>query len=442
MRYGERSATIKTKFKFVGQILWVAFAVGSVALCLSATPRQEATAPVASGGGVSVQGGAATAVDSRGFVGDEGCRSCHAREFEGYMGTRHRLDSQLPTKDSIHGHFDAGRNTMESLDPAVRFRMEARAGAKGEAFFETAIEGSKGHEKTRTEQIGLVVGSGRKGQTYLYWRGDELFELPVSYWTSLDRWVNSPGYVDGTADFDRGINPRCLECHSTYFQVIQKPQPGFHYDRANFTLGISCERCHGAGAEHVRMHTAGGTGGNGSVGAESGAGANGVTLKMPPVGIERDRQIDVCAQCHGGIGSSLTPAFTYKPGATLSSYISLESDPLARVDVHGNQVALLEKSRCFQSSPNMTCSTCHELHSAEREAASYSEKCLTCHQATACPTFSKMPHQDTANCVDCHMPLQSSTSLAIDTNDERVAVRVRNHWIRVYPSAGAEHQKH
>jgi hypothetical protein len=325
---------------------------------------------------------------------------------------------------------------MESLDPGVAFRMDAHAGANGEAFYETAIEGTPGHEKTRMEQIGLVFGSGRKGQTYLYWRGDELFELPVSYWMSLDRWVNSPGYLDGTADFNRGINPRCLECHSTYFQVAENPQPGFHYDRTKFTLGISCERCHGAGAEHVRQHSAGARA-NGAVSNTAAA----TVAKMPPVEIERDRQIDVCAQCHGGIGKGLTPAFSFKPGTTLASYISLESDPRARVDVHGNQVALLEKSQCFQSSASMTCSTCHELHSPEREAASYSDKCLTCHQASACPTFSKMPHQAVTNCIDCHMPLQSSTSLAVDTEDERVAVKVRTHWIRVYPSSGAEHHK-
>ncbi len=96
---------------------------------------------------------------------------------------------------------------------------------------------------------------------------------------------------------------------------------------------------------------------------------------------------------------------------TLAPHISLEANPLARVDVHGNQVALLEKSRCFQSSASMTCSTCHKLHEPEREAAAYSDKCLTCHQASACPTFSKMPAPAVTNCIDCHMPLQESNSL-------------------------------
>ncbi len=67
-------------------------------------------------------------------------------------------------------------------------------------------------QKTRTERIDIVTGSGIKGQTYLYWKGDQLFQLPVSYWTDLKRWITSPGYTEGVANFDRPIVPRCLEC--------------------------------------------------------------------------------------------------------------------------------------------------------------------------------------------------------------------------------------
>ena len=329
---------------------------------------------------------------------------------------------------------------MASLDPGVSFRMTT----KGGGFYETGFEGAPGHQKAHTEKIDIVIGSAKKGQSYLYWRGDELFELPVSYWTILDRWVNSPGYVDGTADFDRAITPRCLECHASFIQEIGGgSKAGFHYDRASLVTGISCERCHGAGAEHVRSHSAAAAvsgSAAGSVGTAGVAAATAVTGKMPPLRFERDRQVEICAQCHGGIGKNLSPAFSFKPGEELAPHISLELNPLARVDVHGNQVALLEKSRCFQSSASMTCSTCHNLHEPEREAASYSEKCLTCHQASACPTFSKMPTPTVTNCVDCHMPLQESNSLRVDLEDEQVPIKVRNHWIRVYPSQASPHQ--
>lgn len=414
--------------------------VGAVlSFCVATRGQQAASRANASGAasGAAVPSGGP--VEKRGFVGDNACRACHQLEFQSYQTTRHHLDSALPSAETIHGHFDAGRNAMESLDPGVSFRMDAKNGG----FFETSIVGQVGHEKTHTEKIDVVIGSGKKGQTYLYWRGDELFELPVSYWTNLDRWVNSPGYVDGTANFDRGINSRCLECHATYFQQIKLSERGFHFDKDHFVVGITCEQCHGPGSAHVRQHSNQTVAGQPAANANPSYGSSGAALapsKMPPLGIERDRQIDICAQCHGGIGHELKPAFSFEPGDALASYTSLETNPLARVDVHGNQVALLEKSRCFQSSPSMTCSTCHNSHEPEHEAASYSAKCLTCHQASACPTFSKMPTPAVTNCVDCHMPIQESKSLTVSMENQNVADPVRNHWIRIYPSSASQHQ--
>ena len=108
-------------------------------------------------------------------------------------------------------------------------------------YFQTAVTGTPPEVSSQTERIDLVVGSSRKGQSYLYWKSDQLFELPVSYWTALRQWVNSPGYRDGFADFDRPIVPRCLECHATYFEALR---PDNHYNQANFIVGIACEKCH------------------------------------------------------------------------------------------------------------------------------------------------------------------------------------------------------
>jgi hypothetical protein len=420
--------------KFPGWASGAVFLIVAVVLCFSAATRGQqagdSTASVeAAPGGAGVAG---ATLEQRGFVGDNACKKCHPSEFESYMTTRHHLDSALPSATTIHGHFDPEHNMMTSLDPDVAFRMSA----KGGAFYETSFEGAPGHQKAHTEKMDIVIGSGAKGQTFLYWRGDELFELPVSYWTALDRWVNSPGYVDGTANFDRAITPRCLECHTTYFQELAGAKTGFHFEKQHFVLGISCERCHGPGAEHVRSHS--NQSGTSLTSGEAAGGASMEIVKMPPMGLERDQQVDICAQCHGGIGHGLTPAFSFKPGEALAPHISLEANPLARVDVHGNQVALLQKSKCFQSS-SMTCSTCHNLHEPERQAATYSDKCLTCHQASACPTFSKMSPPAVTNCIDCHMPLEESNSLRVDLEDQQVPIKVRNHWIRVYPSSGKAH---
>ena len=59
-------------------------------------------------------------------------------------------------------------------------------------YFQSAVE-ELAPSKTlaRTERIDVVAGSARKGQSYLFWKGDELFQLPVTFWTETNSWVNS-----------------------------------------------------------------------------------------------------------------------------------------------------------------------------------------------------------------------------------------------------------
>ncbi|MGB8836495.1 MAG: hypothetical protein WCC67_07105, partial [Candidatus Acidiferrales bacterium] len=110
-------------------------------------------------------------------------------------------------------------------DPDLHFRMDA----KETGFYETGVFWQPPDQKTRTERIDIVTGSGDKGQTYLYWKGEQLFQLPVSYWTDLKGWITSPGYSEGVADFDRPILPRCLECHATYFESIPSEKAENYY---------------------------------------------------------------------------------------------------------------------------------------------------------------------------------------------------------------------
>ncbi|MGA8985461.1 MAG: multiheme c-type cytochrome, partial [Candidatus Acidiferrales bacterium] len=357
-----------------------------------------------------------------GYVGDAVCGSCHHDLFGTFQLTVHHRTSALPSVQSISGSFTPPKNILQTLDPALIFRMDSRDGH----FFQTAIIGQPPRAQEHSEEFGIVVGSGHKGQTYLYWKRDELFELPVSYWTELGQWVNSPGYLDGTANFDRPVIPRCVECHATYFQTLAPSPLMNRYDKADFVLGISCERCHGPGEEHVARH-------RGPSAASAGEGiAN-------PANLSRDRQVDVCAQCHGGLGEEITPTFSFRPGEPLANFIKLQQLPVeAVVDVHGNQAALLERSRCYQSSGTLACTTCHDEHAPEQPAASYSSHCLACHKPEKCGMYAKLGPQIAANCIDCHMPVQQSNLIVSDVNGTSVRARVRNHWIKVYSNPATE----
>ena len=313
----------------------------------------------ASSGLLPAQDHAVDAMPRRaGYVGDAACLGCHKEQALLYEHTSHHLTSQLASAHSVLGSFRPGSNVLMISDPAratsepgLYFRMDEKNGS----YYETAVTGWQGKTESRTERIDVVTGSGVRGATYLYWDGDRLYELPVSYWTDGHQWINSPGYDNGTARFSRPINPGCLECHATYIKALSPDPLTNRYERDSLITGISCETCHGAGADHVARQ-------------KSGAAASEAQAILNPAKFSRDRQVDLCALCHNGIQrEEIAPAFSYMPGQPLTNYFKpLPIDTLEHPDVHGNQVGLLQRSRCYLSSPNMTCSKCHDVHGPER----------------------------------------------------------------------------
>ena len=346
------------------------------------------------------------ATAAQAYAGDAACAECHQAIALAYPATVHHRTSRLAEAGAIAGHFPPPAQIMHTLNPQLSFRMEQRAGR----YYENAILDRPGHKTVRTEPLDIVVGTATKGQTYLYWKGDHLFELPVSYWTALDRWVNSPGYVDGSADFDRPVTARCLECHASSVETV-----GEGFTKDHLVLGIGCERCHGPGLAHIRGHR-----------------TQADVPAMPPAGLTRDRQVDICAQCHGGVGQSLKPPFSFRPGEALNTSLALQVEH-DNPDVHGNQVNLLQRSRCYLSSPGLSCSTCHDVHAVAQPAAAYSAKCLTCHREQQCGMFARMGSTIASKCIDCHMPIQESKQLVLDVDDTQLRAKVRNHRIGIYP---------
>jgi Cytochrome c554 and c-prime len=354
------------------------------------------------------------------YLGDEACARCHEEKVESYDQTAHHLTSQLANKNTILGTFGPGENIMRTSKPNLRFLMEE----KDNKFFETAVWGTPPNEKSRTHSLDLVIGSGHQGQSYLYWDDDQLFGLPVGYSTIMHRWINGPGYIDGTANFDRGIIPRCLECHAAYFESKFPSAASNVYNTVNFVLGISCERCHGPGRGHVQ-------GQEQSTAANATAASAGRAIVNPAM-LSRQRRAEICEQCHGGHGApEVIAAFSYVPGEPLGSYISL-ADSSKEVDVHGHQGDMLARSKCFQVSPDMTCSTCHDIHKPEPDLAAISQRCLRCHNVEMTETHSKVGGTLTSNCVDCHMPVLASKVVSLDIDRKQIPARFRTHWIRIY----------
>jgi hypothetical protein len=350
------------------------------------------------------------------FAGAAACRNCHQAIYDSFIHTNHYLSSSHASLSTIRGSFAGGENIF-LLDSAQKVIMEKQEHGLYQSSYTNNI-------KERSERFDIVIGSGKRGQSYLYWRHNELYQLPVSYFTKLNAWVNSPGYTTRRMFFDRVIEARCLECHTTFAKERLVNQ----YDSSRLILGIDCEKCHGPAADHVSFHT------------KHPAEKNGRYIINTGI-LTRQQKLDACALCHSGTMQSFVPAFSFTPGDTLSAYFrrnALQIDSF-NLDVHANQYGLMTASRCFIESKTMECGTCHNPHAKETgDLSAYTQNCVGCHTTADhnfC-TFKPGPGFSlNENCVNCHMPVKESRNIMLLTSGKAVpsSQPVRTHLIAVYP---------
>jgi nitrate/TMAO reductase-like tetraheme cytochrome c subunit len=355
----------------------------------------------------------------RQFAGSEVCANCHKDIYEKHLHTEHHRSTMPATDTTILGSFSVGKNVFE-FDPLTYVAMEKKA----DGFYQVEYSGGK---EIRKEKFDIAVGSGRKGQSYLSWVNNKLVQLPMTYYTALDQWTNSPGYSPRKPMFNRPITSRCLECHSTYFQKLSDSSQRLEdFDRNRIILGIECEKCHGPAADHVAFHQK-----NKSSEAK---------FIVNPAKLPRERLMDLCSLCHGGALTKTKPSFQFQAGDTLSNYFSLQTAMLNadNIDVHGNQAGLLYLSKCFTAS-NLTCINCHNTHEAEQgKLETFSQRCLNCHSephGKTCKMTSTLGPSIKQNCIDCHMPKQPSHAIAVylQGQDVPTVAYLRTHYIKVYP---------
>ena len=106
------------------------------------------------------------------MAGIASCDPCHRPVLDTYRRTAHFNSSARAAANSIHGSFSEGRNTLATGDPALRFKMEWLR----DGFYQTAFD----HGKARIERFEITMGSGRRGQSYIYRNKQKLYQMPVS----------------------------------------------------------------------------------------------------------------------------------------------------------------------------------------------------------------------------------------------------------------------
>ena len=282
-----------------------------------------------------------------------------------------------------------------------------------------------------------VIGSGNHARTFVSRAADgRLMQLPLSWYAERGgQWAMSPGY-DRPAhlDFRRVIDDGCMSCHNGYPRdPIRDDGTGPTFP-ATLPEGIDCQRCHGPGQGHVEAMSAGDV-------------DRGRRAIVNPGTLGRDRQLEVCLQCHLEPTSSPLPFQLRRVGRTPQSYVPgtplgdtfiyfdhaptpAANDRLTdKFEIAGSAYRLA-KSACFQGS-QMTCLTCHNPHDVPRGDAAvqhYTKACQSCHQTvhdTGTPRVAGAGPR--ATCIDCHMPRRRT--------EDAVHVVMTDHFIqRVRPA--------
>lgn len=381
-------------------------------------------------GCMHIQAGEDNDVRGEFFAGAATCASCHRGVHDSALASPHMLSTRPATRDAIKGSFTPPANTFE-YNGDRKVIMQARE----DGLYQIGMAGGVVQDEHRFD---LVMGSGRKGQTFLYWQGDSVAQLPVSWFRLAGGWANSPHYPMDTIWFGRVVPFECFACHTAYIKIKRSLKVNaFHsvdqYDRTRMVYGIDCQRCHGPAAAHVQYQ-------------QEHPEDKTARFIARWDSLTRQQRVDVCGVCHSGAHGFTRAVFGFRPGDTLTQYFYPEignGGNTNAMDVHGNQYGLLLASKCFLQSKTMECVTCHDPHGKDQKSlADYSAKCMSCHQPQQVQAVH--PRQDTAvlmsNCIDCHMPVGESKLITIqrDAGKDVMAHLARRHLIGVYGASAAK----
>lgn len=364
----------------------------------------------------------ATHFNGEHYIGSISCIECHADIYDSHIQTAHFKTSALPSSSTIKASFLTGENKVELTD------FEIEMIKKGKSYYHQTR--SKKSGEAANQKIDIVVGSGIKGQSYLTWEDDKLFQLQASYYPPTDSWINSPGYPDQI--LQRPIRDGCLKCHVSFATNLDFSGQGNRYDKDKILLGVDCEKCHRPAEKHVVFHRENPT----------------VDTAMHMLKLDtlpRQLRLDACAQCHSGLRAGIIKgnSFSFLSGDRLDEYSRnfYTGQSNSELDVHGNQYGLLTSSKCFLHSPEMDCGTCHDPHKNQRGNTSlFNQKCVSCHDdnSAQCSEDSAVLNAHEHNCINCHMPTVQSKMMSVQLgeSESETGVSIRTHLIGIYTDQG------
>ena len=331
------------------------------------------------------------------YAGSAACARCHADKTESYAATpmAHAVSpvtsEKLPELAREPLHFAIGPYRYELAQPPTSINYSVSDGTR-----------------SLSESIQWVFGTGEIGRTYVYQQNGDFYESHLSYYSgprTLDFTTghsrSAPGALAGA--LGRPIpSPRaCFGCHST------EATTNDHFDPQHLIPGVTCEACHGPGAQHVALMSA----------VQD---AQSPSMIFNPARLGPVASVDFCGACHR---TSVDVTFL-----GISGIFTLRF-PAYR----------LQASRCWtKPSTRLACFACHDPHQPlVREASSYDKNCLSCHarpnpagtgsgsaHRSSLPTSSTAPACPVGQkaCVTCHMPQYQVPEMHATFTDHKIAI--------------------
>ena len=361
------------------------------------------------------------------FVGRQTCKTCHQQQDKNWSGSPHDLAMQEATEKTVLGDFSDVK--FKNFDLVTTFYRQADK-------FMVRTDGPDG--KLQDYEIRYTFGV-YPLQQYLVPFSDGRLQVLDIAWDSRDksaggqRWYHLHPEEEITADDilhwtgpNLNWNYMCADCHSTDLKKNLDVKTGAYHTRWS-EMDVSCEACHGPGAEHQKWAQALADGGeyktiNKGLSADLTERKNshwlidkktGKLIRSTP---NRSRnEIEVCARCHSR-RSQLTDDFVpgqpfmdaYHPALLSAGLYYADGQMHDEVYVWGS----FQQSRMQHA--GVTCSDCHDPHSTQlREPGE--KVCYQCHNAENYASRKHHFHKQGstgANCVECHMP--ATTFMGVD----------------------------
>ncbi len=371
------------------------------------------------------------------YVGQERCAQCHADQVKAWRTSHHAEAMQVANDATVLGNFKDARFAGDGVSASF-FKRDGK--------FEVRTDGTDGKPQDfdlpytfgvyPLQQYLVPFPNGRMQSFVVAW-DSRAKEHDGQRWFDLypDQKV-TPAHPLHWTGRNQTWNYMCADCHSTNLRK--------NYDLAKDSyattwseVDVSCESCHGPGSTHVAWAQ------SHKEGSYDKSGANGLTVDLKPASgswsgsdpetatmhwkgqARSHNELNTCAPCH----SRRHPITTdYQPGQPfLDAYVP----SLLEEGVYHPDGQILEEdyewgsfiqSKMYRE--GVTCSDCHDPHSAKLRTENLNAVCGKCHSPAKFDTEQHHHHKaDTAGalCVNCHMP--TKTYMVVDVR--------RDHSFRV-----------